>query len=71
MDTADKANLPALGGWALGFLSGVAQGAGTDILRNATAQGVMNRLYNDCKSQPAKPMSLVLEQMARSQMNGR
>lgn len=53
-------------GVALGFLSGVAQGTGKDFLRTANAEIVINRLYDACQKQPTKPMSLVLEEMARS-----
>jgi hypothetical protein len=66
MDSGDPPKVAALGGWALGFLSGVAQGAGVDILRGATAESVMNRLYAACHSQPSRQMSLVLEEIARS-----
>lgn len=66
MDSGDPTKVTALGGWALGFLSGVAQGANVDILRGATARGVMNRLYSDCQKQPERPMSVVLEGMAHS-----
>jgi HdeA/HdeB family protein len=58
--------LAALGGWALGFLSGVAQGTGIDILRNETMESVIKRLYHDCHEQPTKPMSLVLEEIANT-----
>ncbi len=70
MKTGDPpAKMAALGGWALGFLSGVAQGTGIDILRGATTQSVMSQLYDECSKQPNKPMSLVLEEMARSLVN--
>jgi hypothetical protein len=65
MDSGDP-KVVAQGGWALGFLSGVAQGAGVDILRGATAQGVMNRLYKVCQEQPRRAVSVVLEEIARS-----
>jgi hypothetical protein len=70
MDSRDQAKAVGMGGWALGFLSGVAQGTGVDILRGATAGGVTNRLYSVCRDQPGRPMSLVLEEMARSLVIG-
>jgi hypothetical protein len=69
MDSGDP-KVVALSGWALGFLSGVAQGTGVDILRGATAEGVMNRLYRDCQKQPGGAVSVVLEEMARSLVTG-
>lgn len=66
MEKGDPAKVAALGGWALGFLSGVAQGANVDILRGATAQGVMSRVYSACKQYPGRSMSITLEEMARS-----
>lgn len=70
VNTGDPGKAPALGGWALGFISGVAQGTGVDILRGATTQGVMNRLYAECQKQPGQPMSLALEEMARTLVRG-
>jgi hypothetical protein len=66
MDSDDPPKVLALGGWALGFLSGVVQGTGVDFLKGATSEVVMNRLYADCKKAPTRPMSFVLEEMARS-----
>jgi hypothetical protein len=74
MATIDSASNPAktvgLGGWVLGFLSGFAEGAGRDILRGATAEAVMTRLYAACQRQPNRLMSMVLEEMARSLVSG-
>jgi hypothetical protein len=70
IDSGDRNKAVGMGGWALGFLSGVAQGTGVDILRGATAQSVTNRLYSACQDQPGRPMSLVLEEMARSLVIG-
>jgi hypothetical protein len=67
----DQRLLIALSGWALGFLSGVAQGTSADILRSASNESVMTRLYNECQKQPNKPMSVVLQEMARALVSGR
>lgn len=71
MNSGDTAKVLALGGWALGFISGVAQGTGADILRGATVQGVMNRLYAECQRQPGQAMSVALEEIARALVAGR
>lgn len=71
MESGDPTKVAALGGWALGFMSGVAQGTNVDILRDATAQGVMSRLYSDCQKQPGRPMSVILEEIARSLVTGK
>jgi len=54
----------ALGGWALGFLSGVAEGSNRDILRGESAQSVMSRLYVACKRQPNRLLSETQEEIA-------
>jgi hypothetical protein len=58
-------NATALGGWFIGFLSGVAQSTGVDFLRKATVQQLGMRLYNDCQRQPNKALSLAAEEIAR------
>jgi len=74
MATIDSASKPAktvgLAGWALGFLSGFAEGVGHDLLRGATAEAVVTRLYAACQRQPNSLMSIVLEEMARSLVSG-
>jgi hypothetical protein len=54
-----------LSGWAIGYVSGVAQGTGKDILRSANNLSVLNQVYDDCEKQPDKPFSLVLEELTR------
>lgn len=66
----DKSTVPALAGWYLGFLSGVAQGTGIDFLRNASAEELSQRLYNDCQRQPDKPLSLAAEEIANKLVGG-
>jgi hypothetical protein len=66
MDSADRPKLLAAGGWAIGFWSGVAQGAGIDFLRNASTDALMRRLYVACREQPARPLSLAVENLART-----
>jgi hypothetical protein len=38
MHSDDQAKVLALGGWALGFLSGVVNGTGADFLKGATSE---------------------------------
>ncbi|MGH7035592.1 MAG: hypothetical protein ACREFL_17825 [Stellaceae bacterium] len=66
MDSRDTPKVLSLGGWALGFLSGIAQESGKDILRDATSELVLDRLYESCKAQPARPMTLLVEELAES-----
>jgi hypothetical protein len=66
MDTADALKLIGLGGWPTGFVSGVAQGTGLDYLRNYDVTSVTQRLYDSCRRQPDKMLSLVAEELARS-----
>jgi len=66
MDANDQVRLAALSGWALGFLSGVAQGSAVDFLRNEEAPKLFTRLYAVCSNQPTKPLSVATEEMARA-----
>jgi hypothetical protein len=67
MEDNDKpAQTAGLAGWALGFFSGVAQGTGKDILRNAQTPDLIQKLYLLCKSDPYRPLSVAAEHMAQS-----
>jgi hypothetical protein len=70
MDSGDTTVMLSLGGWAFGFLSGIAQQSGKDILRNTTSQGVLDQLTAGCQKSPDKPMSSILEQLATTLMAG-
>jgi hypothetical protein len=70
MDAKDEPRLAGLAGWALGYLSGVAQGSGVDFLRDEEAPKLFTRLYAGCSTQPSKPLSLVVEEMARALLAG-
>src|SRR6185312_11345823 len=41
MDAGDTSKVLSLGGWALGFLSGIAQESGKDILRDVTSELIL------------------------------
>lgn len=64
MNNGDTATMLSLGGWALGFLSGVAQQTGKDILRSTTSESLLDQLSATCQKDPTKPMSAIVEQMS-------
>ncbi|HUJ03579.1 MAG TPA: hypothetical protein VLW75_08085 [Rhizomicrobium sp.] len=66
MDSGDRQKMLSLGGWALGFLSGMAQGSGKDILHNATSKSIFDQLYDKCSAQPNRPITVLLQEMAES-----
>jgi hypothetical protein len=70
MDASDTAPLLALSGWALGFLSGVAQGTGIDFLRDQDGSKLLVRLYSECSKQPNKLLSFAVEEMANALVAG-
>jgi hypothetical protein len=70
MDASDTAPLLALSGWALGFLSGVAQGTGIDFLRDQDGSKLLVRLYSECSKQLNELLSLAVEEMANALVAG-
>jgi hypothetical protein len=66
----DRLALLDLGGWALGYLSGIAQHSGKDILRDVTNEGLMDRIADTCQRQPNKPMSSVVMEIGNSLLSG-
>ena len=60
LNSSDRAAMLDLGGWALGYLSGVAQQSGKDILHDVTSQSVMDRIADACQRQPDRDLSLVV-----------
>lgn len=70
MNNGDRAAMLSLGGWVLGFMSGVAQETGKDILRGATSEGLFDQLSAECQRDPNKPMSAIVEQMTNSLIAG-
>jgi hypothetical protein len=61
----NRMTLVGFSGWFLGFLSGMAQATGIDFLRDANEEALNKRLYDDCRDQPDKPLSSVVEEMAK------
>ena len=64
----NRMTLTGFSGWFLGFLSGMAQGTGIDFLRDADMEDLNKRLYDGCRAQPDKPLSSVVEEMAKKLM---
>ena len=66
----DRLAMLDLGGWALGYLSGIAQQSGKDILRDMTSEILMDRIAEACQRQPAKPLSSIVMEIANSLLAG-
>jgi hypothetical protein len=66
----DRVALLSLGGWALGYLSGIAQQIGKDILHDMTSEILMDRIADGCQRQPSKPMSSVVMEIANALLAG-
>jgi hypothetical protein len=64
MNVDDTTKVAAFAGWAIGFLSGVAEGSNVDFLRTPSQQDAVALLYSECGKQPARQMSEVLEEIA-------
>ncbi len=62
----DRSTLVGLSGWFLGFLSGMAQGTGIDFLRNEDVEKLNHRLYDGCRAQPDRSLSIAAEEIAKS-----
>src|ERR1700680_1100251 len=48
----DQTALVGLAGWVVGYLSGFAQGARSDFLRNENVANLSSLLYADCLKRP-------------------
>jgi hypothetical protein len=70
LTTNDKVTLSGLAGWALGFISGVAGGTGTDYLQSASADGLIRQLDLDCRAQPRQQFSAAVISLSHSLMAG-
>jgi hypothetical protein len=66
----DRLAMLDLGGWALGYLSGIAQQSGKDILRDMTSEILMDRIVDACQRQPNKPLSSVVMELANALLAG-
>jgi hypothetical protein len=61
----DQNALLGLGGWVVGYLSGFAQGAQIDFLKNETVAGLSRRLYDACLKRPEMPLSIAAHGLAK------
>jgi hypothetical protein len=68
LNSGDRATMVDLGGWALGYLSGVAQQSGKNILGQTTSEAVMDRIAESCQRGPDRAMSAVVMEIANGLM---
>ena len=66
LNSSDRAAMLDLGGWALGYFSGLAQQSGKDILHDVTSQNLMGRIGESCQRQPKRAMSSVVMEIGNS-----
>jgi hypothetical protein len=66
LNSSDPSAMLDLGGWALGYLSGVAQQSGKDILHDVTSQSVMDRIADACQRQPNRALSSIVIDIGNS-----
>ena len=66
LNGGDRSAMLDLGGWALGYLSGIAQQSGKDILHDLTSESLMDRIAETCQHQPSSPMSTIVMAIANS-----
>lgn len=66
LDSSDSAAMLDLGGWALGYLSGLAQQSRKDILHDVTSQSLMDRIADACQRQPSRAMSSVVMEIGNT-----
>ena len=66
LNNGDREELLDLGGWALGYLSGVAQQSGRDILRDTTSESLIDRIAETCQRDPKRALSSVAMEIAQS-----
>jgi hypothetical protein len=66
LNNGDRETMLDLGGWALGYLSGVAQQSGKNILAQTTSESLMDRIAEGCQRGPNRAMSAVVMEIANS-----
>jgi hypothetical protein len=66
LNSSDRSAMLDLGGWALGYLSGLAQQSGKDLLHDVTSQSLMDRIADVCQRQPSRAMSSVVMEIGNS-----
>lgn len=66
LNNGDRTTMLSLGGWALGYLSGIAQQSGKNILGQTTSESLMDRIAEGCQRDPNRAMSTVVMEIANS-----
>jgi hypothetical protein len=66
LNSGDRATMLDLGGWALGYLSGIAQQSGKNILGPVTSESLMDNIAESCQRDPNRAMSAVVMEMGNS-----
>jgi hypothetical protein len=66
LNSGDRATMLNLGGWALGYLSGIAQQSGKNILAQTTSESLMDRIADGCQRDPNRAMSAVVMEIANA-----
>jgi hypothetical protein len=66
LNNGDRATMLNLGGWALGYLSGIAQQSGKNILGQATSESLMDSIAESCQRDPNRAMSAIVMEMGNS-----
>jgi hypothetical protein len=66
LNSGDRATMLDLGGWALGYLSGIAQHSGKNILGPVTSESLMDKIADGCQRDPNRAMSTVVMELANS-----
>ncbi|HEX3970014.1 MAG TPA: hypothetical protein VHX19_01755 [Stellaceae bacterium] len=66
LNSGDRATMLDLGGWALGYLSGIAQQSGKNILGPVTSESLMDSIAESCQRDPSRAMSAVVMEMGNS-----
>jgi hypothetical protein len=66
----DLVTAEAMGTWAVGYISGVAEGTGINFLERASVDEIFRQLQLDCHDQPRMQFSTVVSALARSLLAG-
>jgi hypothetical protein len=70
LSTKDKVTLTVLASWALGFMSGMADGSGIDFLHDVSPDALYQQLTIDCGQNTRQPFSAAVNTLARSLIAG-
>lgn len=65
-NSGDRAAMLNLGGWSLGYWSGLAAQSGKDILHDTTSESLLDQLAASCQGQPNTPLSSIVAAIGRA-----